>query len=95
MSFEKSEYPRKMLDKISTKVLNMQRELERPRATEEDSASKPILIVSCHGSDEKLLKTIKANEEELLKTESFKNSSKPVFEYVKKPHQILAANSQF
>ena len=53
MSFEKSEYPRKMLDKISTKVLNMQRELERPRATEEDAASKPILIISCHGSDEK------------------------------------------
>ena len=83
-AFEKSEYPRKMLNKISAKVLNMQRQLERSVASEEDPASKPILIVSCHGSDDKLVKTIVANEEELLKTETFKNNSKPVFQFVKK-----------
>ena len=84
IAFEKSDYPRKLLDKISSKVLNMQRQLERPQRAEEDPASKPILIVSCHGSDDKLLKTITANEEELLKTETFKNASKPVFQFVKK-----------
>ena len=83
-AFEKSEYPRKMLNKISAKVLNMQRQLVRSVASEEDPASKPILIVSCHGSDDKLVKTIVANEEELLKTETFKNNSKPVFQFVKK-----------
>ena len=84
IAFEKSDYPRKLLDKISSKVLNMQRQLERPQRAEEDPASKPILRVSCHGSDDKLLKTITANEEELLKTETFKNASKPVFQFVKK-----------
>jgi hypothetical protein len=62
----------------------LQRQLERPQTPEDDPASKPILIVSCHGSDEKLLKTVTANEEELLKTETFKNTSKPVFQFVKK-----------
>ena len=50
----------------------------------EDNASKPILIVSCHGTDEKLVKTIQASEEDLLQTNSFKNLSKPIFQYVKK-----------
>ena len=84
LAFEKSEYPREMLDKISNKVLNMRRQLVRPETVDEDSTSKPILIVSCHGSDEKLVKSIKANEEELLKTETFKNTPKPVFQFVKK-----------
>ena len=84
MAFEKSEYPKKMLESISRKVLNMRRQLERPETVNEDSASKPILIVSCHGSDDKLVKSIKANEEELLKTEAFKNTPKPVFQFVKK-----------
>ena len=83
-AFEKSEYPTKMLNKISAKVLNMQRQLERPQATDEESPSKPILIVSCYGTDDKLVNTIKASEEDLVKTESFKNSSKPIFQFVKK-----------
>ena len=73
-----------MLNKISAKVLNMQRQLERPQATDEESPSKPILIVSCYGTDDKLVNTIKASEEDLVKTESFKNSSKPIFQFVKK-----------
>ena len=62
----------------------MRRQLVRPETVEEDSASKPILIVSCHGNDEKLVKNIKASEEELLKTETFKNTPKPIFQFVKK-----------
>lgn len=83
-AFEKSEYPKKMLDKISTKVLNMERQLERTSVADEGLASKPILIVSCHGTDEKLVKTIMASEEDLVKTESFKKLSKPIFQFVKK-----------
>ena len=74
-----------MLEKISAKVLGMERQLERTQnTTEEISSNKPILIVSCYGTDEKLVKTIAANEEDLLKTNSFKKLSKPVFQYVKK-----------
>ena len=84
-AFEKSEYPSKMLIKISTKVLGMERQLERaPLIEEEGSADKPILVVSCHGTVEKLVKSIMDNEEDLLKTESFKKLSKPVFHFVKK-----------
>ena len=43
-----------------------------------------ILIVSCHGTDDKLVDTIKASEEDLIKTESFKNLTKPIFQFVKK-----------
>ena len=67
----------------------MRRQLERPETVNEESSSKPILIVSCHGSDEKLVKTMKATEEELLKTEAFKNTPKPVFQFVKKQLRML------
>ena len=71
-AFEKSEYPSKMLAKISNKVLNMERQLKRAQViTEEEADTKPILIVSCEGTDDKLVKTIKNNEEDLLKTKSF------------------------
>ena len=83
-AFVKSEYPTKMLNKISEKVLNMERQLQRTPAVEEGTVSKPILIVSCYGTDEKLVNSIMAGEEDLLKTESFKKLSKPVFQFVKK-----------
>ena len=62
----------------------MTRQLERPPPTEEDNDSKPILVVSCYGADEKLVKTMKENEDEILKTNSFKDVSKPAVQYVKK-----------
>ena len=83
-AFKKSEYPAKILDKISTKVLNMERRLERTVTTDEDKTSQPILIVSCYGNDDRLLKTIKNHEKDLLQTESFKNSAKPIYKFVKK-----------
>ena len=82
-AFEKSEYPTKMLKKVSTKVLGMERQLERVQQLT-DEGSKPILIVSCHGTDEKLVKTIMESEEDLTKTNCFKNIPKPVFQFVKK-----------
>lgn len=74
-----------MLAKISNKVLRMECQLERAQViTEEEVDTKPILIVSCHGTDDKLVKTIANNEEDLLKTKSFEKLSKPVFQFVKK-----------
>ena len=83
-AFEKSDYPKNMLVNISSKVLNMQRILNQSSSTSEDTNSKPVLIVSCFGTDEKLVKTLKSQEDDLLKTNSFKNSSKPLFQFVKK-----------
>ena len=82
-AFEKSAYPKKMLEKISTKVLGMERILTRPEPTDSDEA-KPILVVSCFRTDEKLVKTLKSYEDDLAKTLSFRNSVKPLFQFVKK-----------
>ena len=84
-AFEKSSYPSKMLKSISAKVLNMDRDLNPSNPDDtDDSDSKPILVVSCFGTDDKLVKTLKSHENELLKTNSFKKSKKPLFQFVKK-----------
>jgi hypothetical protein len=77
-----------MLKNISEKVRNMPRVIEQPQPNvdenEEDENSKPILIVSGYGTDDKLIKTLKSHENEILRTESFKNASKPLFQFVNK-----------
>ena len=65
----------------------MTRPINQPVNTdepEEDNTSKPILVVSSFGTDEKLVNTLTSQEDELLKTNSFKNSTKPLFQFVKK-----------
>ena len=91
-AFEKSGYPKKMLQNITMKVLNMKRQLNSTPNTIEKEKSSPILVVSCYGTDEKLVKTLKTHEDELLKTNSFKNISKPVFRFVKKTGSNIGSN---
>ena len=83
-AFQKSEYPTTLLNKIVEKVINTERRLERAPTPEDEDPHKPILIVSCHGSDGKLVKSVQNAEEELARTDSFKNTSKPIFQFVKK-----------
>ena len=63
---------------------NMERQLHRTERTEEDQAAKPVLIVSCNATDESLVKTVKKYEDTLSKTNSFKDATKPIFQFVKK-----------
>ena len=58
--------------------------MDRPGQTNNDEESKPVLIISCHGADDKLVETIKKHEDDLSKTNSFRNASKPLFQFVKK-----------
>ena len=51
---------------------------------DEETNTKPILVVSSFGTDEKLVNTLKSQEDELLHTNSFRNSAKPLFQFVKK-----------
>ena len=67
----------------------MLRKLERSLPTETDLTLKALLVVSCHRTDTKLVEAIAANGDELLKTESFKNTPKPVFQFVN-PSSIWA-----
>ena len=56
-----------MLVKISSKVLNMQRNINQVLDNEpdEETNTKPILVVSSFGTDEKLVTTLKSKEDEL------------------------------
>ena len=83
-AFDRSGYPEEMLCSIRKKVEAMERQLNRHVETDENQDDRPVVIVSCNGTDEKLTKTIKKYEDELSKTNSFKNASKPLFQYVKK-----------
>ena len=83
IAFEKSGYPKTMLANITSKVINMQR---RPTSNniheeetnlsnttnEEQNEREPILVVSGYGTDEKLTKTLKTFENDILKTNTFK-----------------------
>ena len=92
VAFEKSGYPRKMLTEISDKVYKRNRELHViPSTHNADENSKPILVISQHGTDDRLVKSLKRHEDDLLKTNSFKNSRKPLFQFVKKIGPNLAS----
>ena len=74
-----------MLPNISEKVKNMPRQLDGTESVvDDDESPDPILIVSGYGTDDKLTKTLKKHEENLLKTNSFKKAKKPLFRFVKK-----------
>ena len=49
--------------------------------SDDNEDTKPVLIVSCHGTDEKLVETLKKHEDDLHKTNYFKNAAKPIFLY--------------
>ena len=84
-AFDKSGYPENMLMNIRNKVQQMQRQITpSDHVSDESSDAKPVLIVSCHGTDEKLVQTVKKYEDDLLKTNSFKDAAKPIFQYVNK-----------
>ena len=82
-AFDMSGYPEEMLLSIRNKIQNMERRLE-PSEPSEESSAKPILVVSCNDTDEKLVKSLKKYEDDLSKTNSFKNAYKPLFQFVKK-----------
>ena len=107
LAFEKSGYPKSMLQNISAKVLNTPRQLrstetnndaETTDVTNENDTthnqqsgesnnsdeSEPILVVSNFGTDDKLIKSIKNFENDFLKTNTFKNTKKTFFKFVKK-----------
>ena len=83
-AFDKSGYPENMLLDIRYKVQKMNRRLSRPEPSEDNEDAKPVLIVFCHGTDERLVGALKKYEDDLHKTNSFKDAAKPLFQYVQK-----------
>ena len=81
---------------IRNKVQRMERRLDTPTDGNDDAQdAKPVVIVSCNGTDEKLVKTIKKYENDLSNTNSFKDAVKPLFQYVKKQVPMWEVNSLF
>ena len=71
-AFKAAAYPSKMVENISRKVLNMERNLERrPPSEETPDDPLPIRVVSTYGSDTDIVTTVKKYEEDLKKTKSF------------------------
>ena len=62
----------------------MERHLHQTQSVNDERVSKPIGLFLAMEQVEKLVKTLKAHENDLLQTNSFKNVSKPVFQLVEK-----------
>ena len=82
----------------------MNRTIDRDTAETDAHQKSSILVVSCHGTDEKLTSTVRKFGNSLLQTNSFKEATKPLFKFVKRTaanigsrlavHKSLALNNQ-
>ena len=84
-------YPKNMVQNISQKVLNTERNLVTNNIVEPVAniqTTQTIHVVSTFGCDDELVSTLKQYETDLLKTQSFKNSKK-LFKYVKRTASSL------
>ena len=82
-SFKKAGYPHKMVKEITEKVLNSERDLSIKPKRDQLEIDK-IVVVSTHEADQNIVKAVKDSEENLKKTQSFRNHHGPLFKYVKK-----------
>ena len=82
-SFKEAGYPTKMITEITNKVQNSERNISvRPKKDQKDSEK--IIVVSTYAADDSIVETIKDSEENLKRTESFRNQRGSLFKYVKK-----------
>ena len=84
-AFKTAGYPGKMIDNISKKVMNMNRDIsEKPKQASDPSISQPIRIISTYGADNELTDSVLSAKEDLLLTRSFSNFKMPLITFVKK-----------
>ena len=74
--FRNAGYPSKMLENISNKVLNMERNLDRRQDSQSSvrNQQSPIRVVSTFGSDSDITNSVKNFESALFRTRSFSSS---------------------
>ena len=82
-AFKKAGYPEKMVRNITSKVLNSERDISI-KENQEIRHDDKIIVVSTFDADKTLVETVKESEENLKRTQSFRNQSGPLFKYVKK-----------
>ena len=79
----KAGYPEKMVKNITTKVLNLERDISIKEKGEELKNEK-IMVVSTFQADETIVEAVKESEENFKRTQSFRTQQGPLFQYVKK-----------
>ena len=90
-AFKKAGYPENMINNITQKVLNSDRDISLKERQELDVNEK-IIVVSTFEADEEIVKTVKESEENFKRTQSFRNQSGPLFKFVKKVGPNLKSN---
>ena len=82
-SFKKAGYPTIMVEEITNKVMNSERNIGVKEAKVKDLSEKIIVVSTCK-ADEHIVRAVSQSEENLKKTKSFRNQRGPLFKYVKK-----------
>ena len=81
-AFKKAGYPETMVKNITSKVLNSERDISR-KENQDIEENKKIIVVSTFGADDTITEAVKESEENLRKTQSFRNQTGPLFKFVK------------
>ena len=85
LAFKAAGYPEKMIENISKKVMDMNRDIsEKVEVVTDLDNTQSIRIVSTFGADKQLTNSISSTKEDLLLTRSFSKCTKPLFSFVKK-----------
>ena len=74
--FKKAGYPDKMVNEITLKVLNTERDISI-RQKEESQNDEQIRVISTYGADENIVESVKKCEDNLKLTQSFRNVQGP------------------
>ena len=72
-----------MITEITNKVQNSVRDISKKPKKEQKDQDK-IIVVSTYEADNNILEAIRNSEENLKRTQSFRNQNGPLFKYVKK-----------
>ena len=81
--FKKAGYPENMVNEITTKVLNSERDVSIRRKTDTQNDDQ-IRVISTYEADKNIVNAVKNSEENLNLTQSFRNINGPLFTFIKK-----------
>ena len=76
-AFKKAGYPEKMVRNITTKVLNLERDISI-KEKEEEHENEKIMVVSTFQADENIVEAVKESEENFKQTQSFRTQQGPL-----------------
>ena len=82
-SFKEAGYPTKMVKEITDKVQNSERDISVKQKEKKEDQEK-IVVVSTYQADKNIVEAVADCEENLKRTQSFRDQHGPLFKFVKK-----------